>query len=161
MNIVLKIIPIIISAFSLVVSIHHRWSDYQKEKTNFSIEVRGYLPNSIISHLDKYTIFNIIIKNYSKLDIAVTRIFLKYQETLFEFEWNKQNISIYSRGIQSASLPIHILGMGAYGGYFILRKYDSLNTFELNEKPFEIIVQTSRGIEKSFKFTSIKAEIEI
>ncbi len=154
--------PVVISMVSLVLSTLHWLYDRNHEKANIAIEERGFLPNIAFSNNREYSVFSIIIKNQSKFDIAITRIFLKYKDEIIEFEWHSNmKTSVFHKELNSTPLPLHIFGLSAYGGYFFLPKNDRVDTCELSNNSFIIEIQTSRGYKKEYRFPKINPKISL
>ena len=159
---IISIISIIIALSSILLSAVHWYYDHCREKPKISLEARGYLPNMDNTTSNKYSIFSLIIKNESKFDIAITRIFLTYNNEDIEFCWQKNiNLQYFSKNYQSTPLPLHILGMSAYGGYFFISPPYDVDLDKLPNAPFKIKLQTSRGHEFTFSFSKLAPMIDI
>ena len=154
--------PVVISILSLALSLLHWLYDRKQEKANIVIEERGFLPSIAFSNNQEYCVFSIIIKNQSKFDIAITRIFLKYKNEIIEFEWHSNiKTTVFHKELNSTPLPLHILGLSAYGGYFFLPKNNRIDTCELSNNSFIIEIQTSRGYKKEYHFPKINPKISL
>lgn len=148
-------ISALISLCALMVSIWHWISDYIKEKPNINLTLRGYRPKGLSQKINPFAVFSVIIENKSKLDIAITRMYLTVKGETLEFEWQEKS-SVFNNKlvIQNQKLPIHIVGMGAFGGHCLIfeKSETNINLNNLSNTPFSIKVITSRGYSKTFKF---------
>lgn len=159
---IISIISAIIALLAFITSWFHWLSDRIKERPNIKLEALGYLPPLDTNHSTKYAIFRLILNNLSTRDIAVTRIFLVCDNEKIEFCWRGDlSIRYFNREYPSTSLPIHILGMSACGGYFFLEDRHKIDIYKLANTPFTIVIKTSRGREKNYHFEKIKPMLDL
>lgn len=141
-----------------------RWNyNLMCEEPEIKLVAKAYCPGPVNSKYNKYALFNLIFNNTSKLDIAITRIFLLYNDQSIEFKWQPDIIPHrQDRKIETERLPIHIPAMGAIGGYFVV--YNDNYEFDFNKlmnTPFKIKIYTSRGHNPEFYFDKVSIKYDI
>lgn len=111
--------------------------------------------------------FDLLIENWSKLDISISRMFLVADNNEYEFRYMPKTvwkIGNDAKGcvkeIESISLPQTILGLGAIGGYFCVDVGPEIISF-LSKSGVSLTMKivTNRGA-FSFSFIADKYHLE-
>lgn len=158
----------IISAIIAYKSLERADERYLKErkceKPLINLVARAYCPGPLSEPTKKYALFSLIFENPSKLDIAITRIFLECNGQVLEFKW-QPDVMCHRKNckIRTEQLPIHIPALGAFGGYFIVYNKHNIDIdfTELTRTNFKIKIHTSRGYEPEFSFTNVALKYDI
>ena len=143
-------ITLLIAVVGLLLSLWNFFKDLWENRS----KVRLVFKSCSITKLHGFDLlFGFSFENLSRLPIAVSRIFLKSNDELFEFEWLphwifKQGIEGNNNVIYSEKIPNSIEGLGLWGGYFFLSLPKNFNKSDLIGAYNKIIIHTNRGIKR-------------
>ena len=105
-----------------------------------------------------YIAFELIMENKSMLPVSVTRMFLKIDDSKYEFEYlpHQYYIDTYRNNktesvinVSSIPLPVNIDSLGAIGGCFYILNSDIIRNHVLNTPKIKMIIHTNRRVIKS------------
>ncbi len=149
-------ITFIIAVISFMLSVYNFLYSLFINRSNLKIT---YKSHTFCSHLpESPIIFNLVLLNKSRLDISISRLFLKVNDCTYEFDsepnWVGEKTQRTGNKItdkitlHSLEIPQTISGLGAVGGYFWV---NTSNNFKFNKSDqITIIAHTNRG---KFKYT--------
>lgn len=144
-------ITLIIAVLSFMLSLYNFLHSLLINRSNLKLI---YKSHSCCNFAPEYTIiFNLVFENKSRLDISISRLFLKVNESIYEFDSELNWIGEKTRRtgnkitdkitLYSLEIPQTVSGLGAVGGYFWVDTYKKL---ELNKSDqVTIIAYTNRG----------------
>lgn len=149
-------IALTISLISIFISLYNFLKKEWNERTNFRIDLKGYiqiqLKDKSILHL------HLSIINESKLPISITSMELKTCNQTYYFSGNKTkiyseetkrgNVILHRNDYYSTELPKTIQALGSIRGHFHVELLD-INIREILEVPILLIINTNRK-SKSF-----------
>ena len=144
-------ITFIIAVLSFILSVYNFLHSLFTNRANLKII---YKLHTVCNNLLDYPIiFNLVIENKSRLDISISRLFLKVNDCMYEFDSEPNWIGEKTRRtgnnitdkitLHSLVIPQTISGLGAIGGYFYVGTYKN---FKFNKSDqVTIIAHTNRG----------------
>ena len=144
-------ITLIIAILSFMLSLYNFFYSLLINRSNLKLI---YKSHSCCNLTPEYPIiFNLVFENKSRLDISISRLFLKVNESTYEFDsetnWigektNRTGNKITDKiTLYSLEIPQTISGLGAIGGYFWVGTYKKI---EFNKSDqVTIIAYTNRG----------------
>ena len=144
-------ITFIIAVLSFVLSVYNFLHSLFINRSNLKLI---YKSHSYCNFAPEYTIiFNLVFENKSRLDISISRLFLKVNESIYEFDSEPNWVGEKTRStgnkitdkitLHSLEIPQTISGLGAIGGYFWVDTYKKIKFNKYNQ--VTIIAYTNRG----------------
>lgn len=149
-------ITFIIAVISFILSVYNFLYSLFINRSNLKIIYKSHIFCDNIPECP--IIFNLILENKSRLDISISRLFLKVNDCIYEFDsepnWIGEKTQRTGNKItdkitlHSLEIPQTIPGLGAVGGSFWV---NTSNNFKFNKSDqVTIITHTNRG---KFKYT--------
>lgn len=152
-------IALAISVTSISISLYNFLKNEWNDRTNFSIDLKSYIP---INLKEKDILYlEIAFINKSKLPISIHSIQIEFKNKIQYFSGNKVKIysenirqgkeTIYRNEYHSIELPQTIPSLGSLRGHFHIDLID-VPLEKLLDEPLNLVVNTNRK-SKSFDVT--------